>query len=184
MMYEKIGAKKMADVPITIVVDGESLKYAVEYNPNFQNSTPDKPVNIGAYGSQDKYVYMMTKNDFVVNDQAKSELTVKANPNNTIQWTMVTFSTDYTAFIYRGNFNPGDHLRYDGGSTVQVNTYLPANDEAPTGDRTKYKNEMYVVDALVKKSGKIQYSFCFVVVDNSNGNTIGWFTWDPFINVS
>jgi hypothetical protein len=178
--------RKKKSIPIIILVGDKSLKYAVEYIPNFKNSTPKNPINLGSNGgSPDKFVYMITKNDFVVSDQAKPELTVEANRGDEIKWTISTFSTDYTAFLYSCSFKPPRSIHFNGTESIRIKVYLPKDDGNPNGARTTYWNEVVVTTAKVKKSAgnyKYTFSFCFALIDNYTGNPVGWFCWDPVIN--
>lgn len=75
-------------IDILTVVDCVSLMNAVA-NKTITAGTQSAPTSLGSYASSDAYIYMITASSYVVNDQAKSELTVSANVGDSVRW-MIT----------------------------------------------------------------------------------------------
>jgi len=65
-------------IDILTVVDAVSVLEAVANKTLSGDGTSSNPYNLGANGTSDAYIYMITAKEFVVNNQAKSELTVAA----------------------------------------------------------------------------------------------------------
>jgi hypothetical protein len=131
---------------------------------------------------------MISENSSVVNDGGKSELTVKANSSDLITWTITTFdgNSDYTAYLCGGVFNPAGNISPLAYGLGESSEYLPTGTDPTVLPPTLQHNWVYAATATVERPGAtIQYTLSFVLPDNgNNGNVIGYFGWDPFINVS
>lgn len=177
----------MATINILIAVDGASLASQVadgSLSPGSQQS----PTNLGSYSSSNVYIAMIAPNSSISNGtQGQSELQISANGGDTVEWAITTFDNnfDQTAYLYSGNFNPAGSintpLSYASGQSY---AYL-ATGNPPANTPTKFINQVSTVSGTILKIGlQIQYTLSFTLVNNSNGAIIGYFMWDPFINVN
>ena len=181
----------MATINVLIAVDGAAIASQVA-DGSLSAGSQASPTYLGAYGSSNVYISMIAPNTYVSNGtpgqgQGQSELQVSANGGDTVEWAITTFDNnfDQTPFLYNGNFNPSGSintpLSYACG---QAYAYLaPGNPPASTP--TKYVNQVSTVSGTIQQIGvTIQYTLSFALVNNSNGKIIGWFYWDPFIQVN
>ncbi len=177
----------MSTINVLIAVDGAKLAQQVA-DKSIKPGTADAPTNLGAYGSSDVYISMIAPNSSVSNGtQGESELQISANGGDSIEWAITTFDNnfDQTPFLYTGTFSPAHAINTPlSFSCGEAYAYLGSGNPASTSP-TKFINQVSTVTGTIEKVGlKIQYTLSFVLVDNSTGNTIGYFTWDPFINVN
>ncbi|MFK7049996.1 Inclusion body protein [Flavobacterium columnare] len=176
----------MATISIQIAVDAASLASQVA-SGSIKAGTQSSPTSLGAWSDSNVFITMTSQNSNVTNNsQGQSELNVKANSGDQVQWFMTTFdnNVDYTAFLYNGTFNPNTAFSGLTYITPQVNNYLPPTNN-PTGSLTKFtNNENYAIGTVLQVGTSIQYTLSFTLVNNSNGSIIGYFTWDPFITVN
>lgn len=176
----------MQTIDILIAVDGAKLAQQVA-DGSVSPGSQESPTSLGSYAESDVYLSMITQNSNVNNDtQGDSELQVKANSGDIVNWSITTFgdNADQTAYLYNGSFNPSSAMHSLSYSNFQVRNYIPAG-ETPTVDPSPYTNTLYNASSKVQQIGvQITYNLSFTLVDNSNGNIIGYFLWDPFIYVS
>jgi hypothetical protein len=177
----------MATINVLIAVDGAALASQVA-DGHLPAGSSGSPTNLGAYGSSNVYISMIAPNSYVSNGtQGQSELQISADGGDTIEWAITTFDNnfDQTPYLYSGSFNPSSAinipLSYASG---QAYAYL-ATGNPPASTPTKFINQVNSVSGTVIKLGlQIQYTLSFQLINNSNGQTIGYFSWDPFINVN
>lgn len=177
----------MATVNVLIAVDGASLAAQVA-DGQLSAGSAGAPTNLGSYGSSNVYISMIAPNSYVSNStQGQSELQISANGGDTVEWAITTFDNnfDQTAYLYGSSFNPASAintpLSYASG---QAYAYL-ATGNPPASSPTKFINQVSTVSGTILQIGlTIQYTLSFVLVNNSNGQIIGYFLWDPFINVN
>lgn len=177
----------MATINVLIAVDGAKLAQQVA-DGSINAGSANAPTVLGSYSSSDVYISMIAPNSAVSNGtQGQSELQIQANGGDSVEWAITTLDNnfDQTAFLYNGNFNPANAintpLSYACG---QAYAYLGTGNPATTTP-TKFVNQVSTVTGTILKIDvTIQYTLSFVLVDNATGNTIGYFTWDPFINVN
>lgn len=177
----------MATINILIAVDGASLASQVA-DGKLSPGTLQSPTNLGSYSSSNVYISMIAPNSSVSNGtQGQSELQISANGGDTVEWAITTFDNnfDQTPYLYSGNFNPAASintpLSYASG---QAYAFL-ATGNPPATTPTKFVNQVSTVSGTILKIGlQIQYTLSFTLVNNSNGAIIGYFMWDPFINVN
>ncbi|AYL96194.1 AidA/PixA family protein [Mucilaginibacter celer] len=173
----------MATINVLIAVDGAALATA-----GFPVGSADSPNNLGSYGTSNVYIAMVAPNSYVSNGtQGQSELQISADGGDTIEWAITTFDNnfDQTAYLYNGSFNPSTAintpLSYACGEAY---AYL-ATGNPPAASPSKFINQVSTVSGTILQLGlTIQYTLSFVLVNNSNGQIIGYFSWDPFINVN
>jgi hypothetical protein len=177
----------MSTINVLIAVDGAALASQVA-DGLLSPGSPDAPTNLGSFSMSDVYISMITTGNYVSNgDQGQSELEISANPGDTIQWSITTFDNNYnqTAYLYGSSFNPAfainTPLAYACG---EVYCYLaPGN--PPANTPTKFINQFATVSGTLMETGlTIQHSLLFVLVNNPIGQVIGYFLWDPFININ
>ncbi|MCW8878642.1 MAG: inclusion body family protein [Kangiellaceae bacterium] len=176
----------MALIDILISVNGEQLAAQIR-DGSIKPGTVDSPTNLGSYSSSDVFISMVTQDNYISNEQGQSELTVKANSGDTVRWTMTTFdeNTDNTAFLYADKFNPATGITSLSYFNMHTSLYLPSSSDPKSGNIELYHNNTYVAQGTVIEPGQtIQYTLSFKLVDNSTGDVIGYFTWDPFIKVA
>ena len=180
------GVNEMSLIDILVTTDGEKIAQQVS-DGSLDPGSQANPTNLGSYTTSDVYIAMITQNNNVDNNtQGQSELQVKANAGDTIRWTMQTFGSnvDYTAYLYDGNFNPSENISPLVYMNMHTSVYLPPS-TSPTADPVLLHNYIYAAQGTVIEYGdQIQYTLSFALVDNQTGENIGYFSWDPFINVS
>ncbi|MEM0575389.1 AidA/PixA family protein [Flavobacterium polysaccharolyticum] len=177
----------MATINVLIAVDGASLASKVA-DGSLSPGSLQSPTNLGSYSSSNVYIAMIAPNSSVSNGtQGQSELQISANGGDTVEWAITTFDNnfDQTAYLYSGSFNPAGSintpLSYASGEAY---AYL-ATGNPPASTPTKFVNQVSTVSGTILKIGlQIQYTLSFTLVNNSNGAIIGYFMWDPFINVN
>lgn len=168
----------METIPILTVIDCQSILDKVGRSGTFDN-----PTSLGAWGTSDYYLYMMTTRSFVVSDQAQSELTVKAQVGQNIQWaiTCIGAATNYNVILQKIVPNSQDAITNPQSLKFTLNQYGAHPNQTPTPSQVV----QYPMDATVESTngGSIQYYVTFSIVDPA-GNTLGYYMWDPFINVT
>jgi hypothetical protein len=177
----------MATINVLIAVDAAKLAQQVA-DGSIKPGTLSSPTNLGSYENSDVYIAMITQSGNVDNtSQGKSELEVKCNGGDTIQWAITSFANnfDHSVFLYNGVFNPSAAMNPMSYNSSQTKNYLPApGTGGAVGTVTKYINQVVTAQANVAQVGvRIQYFLSFQLYDNSKGTVIGYFAWDPFINV-
>ena len=176
----------MSTINVLIAVDGAKLAQQVA-DGSMKAGSSASPTNLGSYGSSDVYISMIAPNSMVSNStQGDSELQISANGGDSVEWAITTFDNnfDQTPFLYAASFNPANAINTPlSFASGEAYAYLGTGNPASTTP-TKFVNQVSTVTGTVLKIGlTIQYTLSFVLIDNSTGNTIGYFMWDPFINV-
>lgn len=167
---------------VLVAVDGYELAQQVR-DGVISPGTKGTPTDLGAYSSSDVFISMISQHSSATNDQGGSELEITVNAGDSIRWAMMTFGSNlnYTAYLYNGIFNPTTVLSHLVLHPITATNYLP---DAESDIKT-YDNQLYIAEGTVLKPGKeVQYTLSFALVDNSDGHIVGYFSWDPFINVS
>lgn len=176
----------MATINILIAVDGAKLAQQVS-DGSLNAGSQNAPTILGSYDSSDVYISMIAPNSYVSNgSEGSSELTIQTNSGNNIEWAITTFDNNFnqTPYLYSGTFNPADAMGNLNFNSAESQSYL-ATDLPNSTAPTKFINQINTVTGQIEKvDTQIQYYLSFVLVDNSTGNTIGYFAWDPFINVN
>lgn len=168
-------------INILVAANAEKLAQQVE-DKKLSPGTKDNPTNLGSYQQSDVFISMLTQSQYTSN-QGSSELTVRANSGDNIRWTMATFDagSDYSAFIYKSAFSKPkvDDVFYQ---NLQVRNYIPSSTEP----LMEYNEHIYICQGTVdsETADTVQYTMSFAVIDNSNGQYVGYFMWDPFISIN
>jgi len=177
----------MATINVLIAVDGAALASHVA-DGSLSAGSAGSPTNLGSYGTSNVYITMIAPNSYVSNgSQGQSELQISADGGDSVEWAITTFDNnfDQTAYLYGSSFNPASAintpLSYASG---QAYAYL-ATGNPPASSPTKFINQISTVTGTILQIGlTIQYTLSFTLVNNANGSIIGYFMWDPFINVN
>lgn len=181
LMSRKIKLIIMSNtIDILTVVDTVSLREAVS-SGSLKKGTKAAPRSLGSYANSDAYIYMITAKDYVVNNQAKSELTVTANIGDTVRW-MITCpggGTGSNVIMMGWKAGSGGDIVNPISLDLDINLYVGSPTVAPT--TVEFQNYCYA--GMVTKQGVVQYVITFQLLDE-HGNDLGYYQWDPFINVS
>lgn len=175
----------MQTVNVLIAVDSDKLANQVG-DGKLSAGTMQNPTALGSWQQSDVFISMIAQNSFATNDKGGSELTIKANSGAVVQWSITTFDSNinHTTYLYDGNFNPStaiNDIDYDG---MNVINYYPSENN-PTGPLNKVNNYQFLTSGrLLTPGASIQYTLSFALIDNATGNPIGYFSWDPFIQVN
>jgi hypothetical protein len=170
----------MPIIDILVVVDAETLV------ANLPGGSVGNENQLGSFETSGPYIYMIAQGNFVVSDQAKSELNVAAHSGDNIRWTITspTRGQIYNTILY--SFATGDPsaLTPPQMLDISLNVFMPTSLTSPTGPFTPVAYQDYVWQAtLIKPGQSIQYTWCFLILDN-DGNIKGAYQWDPFITVA
>ncbi|WP_259069173.1 inclusion body family protein [Mucilaginibacter sp. X4EP1] len=172
----------MATIDILIVVDGSQLAAQVTDDALLAGSA-DSPTPIGIYSATGIYILMITPFGTIIDNSGdQPELHVNAERGGTIRWAITTIDNNrsQTAFLYNGFANKSviDISYY---SCKAVKTYL-ATGNPPVKKPTKFVNQVSTVLRYTElPTTALEDGIFFTLVDNKNGQTIGYFTWSPII---
>ncbi|WP_435261731.1 AidA/PixA family protein [Tenacibaculum sp. nBUS_03] len=167
-------------IDILTVVDAVSLQEAVA-SGKLKKGTKTNPTSLGSYGTSDAYIYMITANDYVVNDQAKSELTIAANVGDTVRW-MITCpggGTGNNVILMDWNSSSASGIIDPISLDIDIDLYVGSASVAP--NPVEFQN--YCFAGMLTKKGNVQYYITFQLLDE-HGADLGFYLWDPFINVA
>jgi hypothetical protein len=192
----------MSQINVLIVVDGEALYNS--HKLSLPAGTKKEPINLNTYAQSNNYISLITQNSHINNntpgnghEQGQSELTINAKVDDIIQWSVITFdaNTKQTPYLYNASFTTVDETNHSNGgtpgitpltykTTTEVN-YLPPNDK-PKSTPTKVNNTIATASGVIitEVSQTLQYNPSFVLVNNSDGTIIGYFSWDPYIVIN
>jgi hypothetical protein len=168
-------------IDILCVIDAETLANNIK-SGTLSPGTLENPTWLGANSNSDVYVFMITQGSFVVNNQTKSELMISAKVGDNVRWgiTSPASGVDYSCMLY--NFQTGSViLTTPFVLPLSVVEYInnPANPAQILS--LSYTNSVW--QSTVTAVGSVQYSWSFQLIDQ-NGNVLGYFSWDPFINIA
>ncbi|MBC3876380.1 hypothetical protein H8K38_01020 [Undibacterium sp. FT79W] len=169
-------------VDILCVIDATTLMKAVK-NGLLHSGSIAQPTPLGSRDDSDAFIFMIADSDYVVNDQTKSELTVKCKVGDTLRWTITNPSAglNYNCMLY--DFTIGSEGVISNPS-VQV-TPLASYCNNPLNPilslPTAYMAAPWTAEVL--KTGSVQYSWALQIINAKTGRTEACFTWAPIINV-
>lgn len=176
----------MATINVLVAVNGEKLAQQVQDHV-LSPGTSGSPTSLGSYSQSDVFIAMVAPNASVANNtQGQSELQINAKARDVVEWAITTFDVngDYTVYLYNGSFNPSAAMGSLNYVSAEGYMYLGTGNPASTTPN-KFVNQTNTVSATIEQVNvKIQYALSFILIDNSNGKTVGYFCWDPFIIVS
>jgi nematocidal protein AidA len=176
----------MALINILVAVNASELAERLN-DGSMQPGSVTNPTNLGAWTGSDVFISMITQNSYLASNQGGSELDVKANSGDSVRWNVSTFDgdSDYTAYLYNGNFTPSASITALSYFNMHTSVYLPSGSDPVNSAPALFHNNVYATQGTVIEAGqRIQYTLCFKLVNNSTGAVIGCFTWDPFISIS
>ncbi|MDF5756331.1 inclusion body family protein [Spongiactinospora sp. TRM90649] len=161
-------------INVLIAIDAETILEQIG-----KNSDPNSP----AYVSDSSNLIYMTTRQNQLGSSPGSELTVNASPMDVIRWreTTLSLNSNYTSVLYRFDASSGgDLISTPEPRLVHINQPLPGKGdplEITTQNVYTYYWECDVLD-----TGSVTYHFRFVIL-NSKGEKLGYYYWDPFINI-
>jgi nematocidal protein AidA len=171
------------------VIDIEIVVDTVTLLKNYPNPSKNSaaPTGIGH-----QYGYMVAPSASVVSGQATGDLTIKAEIGDVIRWRMLSLTgeADQAAVIYNIARFSGTQVT----SSVQALLAHPLvpepilvdskNTNPPTYNAVKQDD--YYLSATVTDSGTENYNVQFYVTERSGQslNLLGYFVWDPTIQVA
>ncbi len=177
----------MATIDILCVIDTNGLMKRAK-----DTGTLSTPINLAAVdASTDTFVFMICDGQYACNNQGKSELMINANVGDTVRWTITDPSTGLTPGEDSKSFSCILYNFKSGGEGTVLTT--PVLNSAPA---ISYYNSLTSIttpvaaaymcsswNSSIVATGNIQYDWAFQVVDNATGEVVGYYTWDPYINV-
>lgn len=176
----------MATIDILCVVDANFLV------ANVTPGTLSNPTSIGSYASSDTYIFMIADGQYASNNQGQSELTVSASVGDTLRWTITDPSTgligdqqshSYSCILY--GFSSGTAngvITTPACNSTPALMYYNSTIDPATPAAAAYMCAAWTSSVIA--TGSVQYSWNFQVIDNTSGNVVGYYCWDPFISVS
>jgi len=165
-------------INILSVIDVETILTEVA-SGSLKQGTAQNPTPLGSFSSSDFYVYMITAHGFIDTGdttRANSELTIDANPGDTIRWELTCPGSGLQHNAIISNVHLGSS-----GSITQPEatvTYRQIYDQAGSPGYQVVKQTDFT--STVEATGVTQYDITFQIMDNS-GNSQGFYYWDPFI---
>lgn len=180
----------MSTINVLIAINAKLIAENIR-DGKLGKGTLDKPTNLGvSYSDADFYISMISPWNTVSNYQGRSNLIIKANSGDLIQWNTTAFdNSDYSAFLIPNKIKfvtraPNSNVKAIGnpeGNNSEIKVYLPDDN----GKVSAYKNNVYWVTTMIEKVGvTIDYYPVFELLNNQNGTSLGYFNWDPTIEVS
>lgn len=170
-------------IDILCVVDAATLAAKVA-NGQLPAGSLNAPTSLGSYSQSDVYVFMITENCYVVNEQAQSELTIQCDVGDNIRWTITNpgAGVEYSSILY--NFQSaaiGTYVTQPICLPLAVNLYINNPSNPTSATPIAYTSSAWQTTAL-QACNSVQYSWSFQVL-NQQGIVIGYFQWDPFITI-
>ena len=175
----------MAIIDILCVIDTNLLRRL-----KISSGTLEHPTNLGANHHSDAFIFMICDGQFAVNHQGGSELTIKANVGDTIRWTITDPSTGLAASENAQSFScilynfqsKSKNISKPSLKSAAAISYYNSQTSPTTPEPTEYMCSSWTSSILAV--GNIQYDWAFQVIDNYSGEVVGYYTWDPYINVA
>lgn len=185
----------MSQIFISVNIDAITL---AETKPG---GSWDNPTSLGSYSQSDVYIEMMAQGSAVVNNQGQSELTVQANSGDEIIFTVSApgAGQNYYPVLYNAELNntPANIIHDAGMSMAKWTNYclqsggmgeepvfgdtIPAGYPS-AGSANTFYCPRWKLD--VNGAGQTQYYMSFAILDTQTGAAVGYYVWDPFINVN
>lgn len=168
----------MAQIDVQITFDAESILKA--YTPG---KDPDNPTVVDP-----KYIFMVVANDEAVSGNGGGSLTIKARTRDTIFWSEATPGVDYSTILYAfisPPLSPGQQplISQPQPEVVTVTVPLPNEKTLTKPDKQTVKDFFWSCDVKNPSDNAMAYHFHFMIVDR-DGNTKGYFSWDPWIKIT
>ncbi|WP_299675765.1 AidA/PixA family protein [uncultured Tenacibaculum sp.] len=177
----------MATIDILCVIDTNGLM-----KKGLKPGTLDNPTGLGGWSDSDSFVFMICDGQYACNNQGKSELSIKANIGDTLRWTITDPSTGLISGQQNKSFSCILYKFKSAGINKQITdpvlkstpalTYYNSLNSATTPSAGAYMCSSWT-SSVLSLGSNIQYDWSFQVIDNFSGDVVGYYTWDPFINV-
>jgi hypothetical protein len=180
----------MSNVDILVVIDADTIvKGAQGIPPQTGGMTPATATNLGSWGGSDQWVYMITDLANVISDEGHSELSISCGVGDDLNWWMTNPSAGRRYGCLLDSLIPGNLSAWDESLSppefqsqpvwlLQYSSESPGFTQVP-GSRT------YVTStAIASTTQQLQYTCVFQIVDLYTNNSLGYFSWDPFITVA
>lgn len=174
----------MATTDIQITVDAAAIAQQVQ-NSKLPPGTPAKPTHIGSYSESMIYIAAASQNgNNTGNNQQQPKLSLQALKGDTVHWTINAFeNADNTVYLYNGLFRPGNIITSSTFQSVPATNYLPPSGEPETAPAA-YKNQCtFARSTVIKAAAQVEYTCCFMVVNNTDGSIVGYFSWSALIHI-
>jgi len=174
----------MKIINMLIAVDGAALTQQVA-DGSLSPGSPDAPTRLGDYSDSGVYIIMMASSGPIIDNTRKQpELRLGISGTDTTRWAINTLDNnhDQTAYLYRGPFDIDvfSTLLY---SCKKKKTYL-ATGNPPVSKPTKFSNQVSTVTGFMELPTEVMDNIVyFTLVNNKNGQTIGYFMWEPLISL-
>jgi len=176
----------MATIDILCVIDTNGLM-----QKGLSPGTLQAPTSLGSYSDSDTFVFMICDGQYASTDQGKSELAVNAVTGDTLRWTITDPSTglltdqtahSYSCILYNfASAGPGTGTITEPALVTQPAVmYYNSADNQPSA--AAYMCSAWTSSVL--DVGTVQYSWSFQVIDCVSGSVVGYYSWDPFINIT
>lgn len=145
--------------------------------------SPQSATSLGSNEDSDAYVYMITAQGFVDSSRgrASSELTVDARVGDTIQWELTCPGAGLQFNAIIAGVNPG--YQSNPGSLTPPQAVITTRHIYTQAGQQGYQiiqQTDYV--SHVENTGNTQYNVVFQIM-SKDGTSLGYFKWDPFVNV-
>ncbi|NVZ64830.1 hypothetical protein HX867_22250 [Pseudomonas gingeri] len=168
---------------ILVVIDADA--FVENYTSQGKVGTYDAPVKISSADEQNK-IYMLTQYASSLKGQATAELDLTVKLQDNIRWRGVTISKGFDKEIIL--YNPvmlKQNTTGEISGITNTTPYAPLplfNKEAP-GKPIAQQVRYNLWSAIATKRGHVVYTLSFMLVDSDN-QVLGYFTWDPYIEVA
>ncbi len=160
-------------IDMLIVMDGESMV------DTLRPGTMDQPTVVPT-----KLIYMIAKDEKAVFGQASKELKITATTGDILRWraSSLSLNSAYQVLLYKYFALRGDDLLSPPVALIVDEKSPLPNPSAPTKPTIQtYKDHFW--QATVLSPGEVTYAFQFMVMDRE-GDQLGYYYWDPFIQIT
>lgn len=168
------GDNSIPTIDVTIVFDAEGIlnKYGEK------QSKPPAFIT-----TQNEQIHMITKKGDAISGQGGSNLKIRAYPSQNIRWyaTTLTLNSRFSAVLYSFQATKGGSLiSKPVPKIVSVDSALPDPPENPKSQPIK----VFFWETTIEEKGTVVYHFDFLIFDNHAKKILGFYTWDPEIQIS
>ena len=184
----------MSQINIAVVIDTATL---AQTKPG---GTWNEPTYIGSYAESNVCVFMIAQSQYVVNNQAKSELTISAKIGDLINFTVTSpdAGIDFCPIFYNAQLNNKNvmdvgsilinwdkYLLSSGGKGAEpIFSDLIPDGQPGAGNPNNCITSTWQMIVTSVGSGTTQYDMWFAIIDTNTGSVIGYYVWDPFIDIT
>jgi len=161
-------------IDILMAVDAETIV------KSYSAGTPTSPTSI-----DESMVYLIIRKENGVFGEGTGELKVTARIMDTLRWreATLTLNATYSAILYQYQAVGGekDILSTPVSVVAEVKTPLPNPGDLLHPSTQTVNSYFWTAQAIAQ--GEVTYSFSFMIVDRDNV-VQGYYSWDPFIQVT